>query len=207
MAEAWPWLVIAGLGALHGLNPGMGWLFAVALGLNRRDERIVLAAPIPIALGHALSVSIAVALFVWAGSSIDPRPVRIAAGLIVIAWAVYHWRFGHRHRVRFGMTTGLLGLAAWSFLMASAHGAGLMLWPALMPLCLPADPAAAEAGPLTNAALGVGLHTLTMVAVTAGMAFAVYRWVGVAILKSAWINIDLIWTLMLAAVGIWLLAG
>jgi hypothetical protein len=82
-----------------------------------------------------------------------------------------------------------------------------MLWPALMPLCLPADPAAAEAGPLTNAALGVGLHTLTMVAVTAGMAFAVYRWVGVAILKSAWINIDLIWTLMLAAVGIWLLAG
>ena len=207
MAEAWPWLVIAGLGALHGLNPGMGWLFAVALGLNRRDERIVLAAPIPIALGHALSVAIAVALFVWAGRSIDPQPVRIAAGLIVIAWALYHWRFGHRHRVRFGMTTGLLGLAVWSFLMASAHGAGLMLWPALMPLCFSPDAASNSTDPLATAALGVGLHTLTMVAVTAGVAFAVYRWVGVAILKSAWINIDLIWTLMLAGVGIWLLLG
>ena len=207
MADAWPWLVIAGLGALHGLNPGMGWLFAVALGLNRRDERIVLAAPIPIALGHALSVAIAVALFVWAGHSIDPRPVRIAAGLIVIAWALYHWRFGHRHRVRFGMTTGLLGLAVWSFLMASAHGAGLMLWPALMPLCFSPDAASTSTDPLATAALGVGLHTLTMVAVTAGVAFAVYRWVGVFILKSAWINIDLIWTLMLAAVGVWLVVG
>jgi hypothetical protein len=207
MADAWPWLVVAGLGALHGLNPGMGWLFAVALGLHRRDPRIVLAAPIPIALGHALSVALAVALFVWAGRSLDPRPVRIAAGLVVIAWALYHWRYGHRHRVRFGMTTGLLGLAAWSFLMASAHGAGLMLWPALMPLCLPADAAAGDAGPLANAALAVGLHTLAMVAVTTVVAFAVYRWIGLAILRQAWINIDLLWAVILCAAGIWLLVG
>jgi hypothetical protein len=207
MAEAWPWLVLAGLGALHGLNPGMGWLFAVALGLNRHDPRIVLAAPIPIALGHALSVAIAVTIFVWAGRSVDPQPVRIAAGLVVLAWALYHWRYGHRHRVRFGMTTGLLGLAVWSFLMASAHGAGLMLWPALMPLCLPAGTAAEGSSPLVNAALGVGLHTLAMVLVTTAVAFAVYRWAGVAILKSAWINIDFLWTLLLAAVGIWLLVG
>jgi len=207
MADAWPWLVVAGLGALHGLNPGMGWLFAVALGLNRRDQRIVLAAPVPIALGHALSVALAVALFVWAGRSIDPQPVRIAAGLVVIAWALYHWRYGHRHRVRFGMTTGLLGLAVWSFLMASAHGAGLMLWPALMPLCLPADAAAGDTGPLANAALAVGLHTLAMVVVTTAVAFAVYRWVGLRLLRQAWINVDLLWAVLLCAAGAWLLVG
>jgi len=136
VTEAWPWLALAGLGAFHGLNPGMGWLFAVALGLNRHDRRVVWLSMGPIALGHALSVAAVAAAFVAAGLLIDAGAVRIASGLILIGWAFYHWAYGHRHRVRFGMQAGLIGLGVWSFLMATAHGAGLMLWPALMPLCI-----------------------------------------------------------------------
>ena len=135
--EFWPWLAVAGLGAFHGLNPGMGWLFAVALGLHRQDRRIVWLALVPIALGHAVSVAAVALVFLWVGWSVDGWAFRVGAGLVLIGWALYHWRFSHRHRVRFGMQVGLAGLFVWSFLMAAAHGAGLMLWPALMPLCLP----------------------------------------------------------------------
>ncbi|HKU95358.1 MAG TPA: hypothetical protein VJR58_08785 [Vineibacter sp.] len=206
MTDAWPWLTLAGLGAFHGLNPAMGWLFAVALGLHRRDRRVVWLSLLPIAFGHALSVAIIAALFVWAGVMIPPRAVQITAGLALIAWALYHWRFGSRHRVRVGMRTGMAGLALWSFLMATAHGAGLMLWPVLMPLCFPGGaPASGSAGPFVTALMGVGVHTLAMLSVTAAIAVAVYEWVGLAVLRSAWINVDLIWTIALAAAGVWLL--
>ncbi len=200
MTEAAPWLALAGLGAFHGLNPGMGWLFAVALGLHRRDRRIVWLAPIPIALGHALSVALIAVALVWAGLVVDARPLRIVAGVALIGWALYHWRYGHRHRVRFGMQVGLAGLGAWSFLMATAHGAGLMLWPVLMPLCL-SDSSAATGGPLPTAAIGVAVHSASMLVVTAAMAVAVYEWVGVEFLRRGWINVDAIWTLALIAAG------
>ena len=207
MTDPWPWLTLAGLGAFHGLNPAMGWLFAVALGLHRRDHRIVWLSLLPIALGHALSVAIVAALFVWAGVMIAPRAVQIAAGAALIGWALYHWRFGSRHRVRVGMRTGMAGLALWSFLMATAHGAGLMLWPVLMPLCFPGGvPASGSEGPFVTALIGVGVHTLAMLSVTTAIAVAVYEWVGLAILRSAWINVDLIWTAALVIAGAWLLA-
>jgi hypothetical protein len=109
--------------------------------------------------------------------------------------------------VRFGLQTGLLGLAAWSFLMATAHGAGLMLWPALMPLCAGAASEPDGAGAMTTALLGVGVHTLAMLIVTAAIALAVYHWLGVEILRRAWINLDLVWTLALLAAGAWLILG
>jgi hypothetical protein len=115
----------------------MGWLFAVALGLHRQDRRIVWLALVPIALGHAVSVAAVALVFLWLGWFVDGWSFRAGTGLVLIGWALYHWRFSHRHRVRFGMQVGLAGLFMWSFLMAAAHGAGLMLWPALMPLCLP----------------------------------------------------------------------
>ena len=202
MTDTWPSLYLAGLGAFHGLNPAMGWLFAVALGLHRQSRAIVYASLLPIAAGHAVSIAAVAGLLVAAGILVPHNLVRVAAGLLLIGWAVYHWRFGHRHRVRFGMQTGLWGLAAWSFLMASAHGAGLMLWPALMPLCIPSGASAADFGGPTAAAMaGIGLHTLGMVAATALAATLVYEWAGVAILRRAWVNVDLIWTLALAATG------
>jgi hypothetical protein len=201
--EVWPWLALAGLGAFHGLNPGMGWLFAVALGLNRHDRRVVWLSMGPIALGHALSVAAVAAAFVAAGLLIDARAVRIASGLILIGWAIYHWAYGHRHRVRFGMQAGLIGLGVWSFLMATAHGAGLMLWPALMPLCAGATPDQAVA----TALAGIAVHTLAMLTVTAAIAILVYEWIGLEVLRHAWINVDVIWIAALIGAGGWLLVG
>ena len=127
MTDTWPLLVLAGLGAFHGLNPAMGWLFAVALGLHRQSRKVVFVSLVPIAFGHAISIAVAAGLLVAGGYLVPGNVVRIGAGLLLLGWAAYHWRFGHRHRVRFGMQTGLLGLGIWSFLMATAHGAGLML--------------------------------------------------------------------------------
>ena len=118
--EFWPWLALAGLGAFHGLNPAMGWLFAVALGLHRQDRASSGSRSLPIALGHAVSVAAVAFVFLWVGWLVDGGAVRIGAGLLLIGWALYHWRFGHRHRVRFGMQVGLAGLFVWSFLMATA---------------------------------------------------------------------------------------
>jgi len=205
VADVWPWFAFAGLGAFHGLNPGMGWLFAVALGMHRHDGRIVRLAVVPIAFGHALSVALVAAAFLWAGLLIDARILRIACGAILIGWALYHWRYGHRHRVRFGMQTGLIGLGVWSFLIATAHGAGLMLWPALMPLCIGAGAEPGTTGPVATALLGIGVHTAAMLIVTAAMAIAVYEWVGLELLRRAWINVDLVWTWALVAAGGWLL--
>jgi hypothetical protein len=206
VTETWPWLALAGLGAFHGLNPGMGWLFAVALGLHRQDRRIVWLSLVPIALGHALSIGLVALAFLWAGLIVDGRVLRLIAGLVLIGWALYHWRWGHRHRVRFGMQVGLVGLGAWSFLMATAHGAGLMLWPVLMPLCFGGAAGSGWASaPMVTALLGVGVHTLAMLTVTAMVAGAVYEWVGLEVLRSGWINLDLVWTLALAAAGLVLL--
>jgi hypothetical protein len=202
MTETWPWLMIVGLGAFHGLNPAMGWLFAVALGLHRGTRRVVWLSLLPIGVGHALSIAAVALFFILAGAMVDGPSVRIAAGSALIAWAFYHWRFGSRHRVRVGLQTGLIGLGVWSFLMATAHGAGLMLWPALMPLCVPPQGRTSGTGnALLFAALGVGLHTLVIVAVAAAIALAVYEWIGVEILRRAWINLDAVWTLALVTAG------
>jgi uncharacterized membrane protein len=203
MSNSWAWLTIAGLGAFHGLNPAMGWLFAVALGLHRKNRAIVYQALPSIALGHALSVAIIVSAVIMAGFMVSERAVLIASGLLLIGWAIYHTVYGHRHRVRVGMKTGLAGLTIWSFLMATAHGAGLMLLPVLIPLCLSSSalrditPQASFATMLT----AVGVHTAAMLMVTGAIAILVYEWIGVAILRSAWINLDLIWALALVATG------
>ena len=207
MSDPWPWIVVAGLGAFHGLNPAMGWLFAVALGLHRNERRVVWLSLLPIAAGHALSIALVAVAVVSAGMLIDGRTLGIVAGLTLIAWALYHWRYGAHHRVRVGLQTGLLGLSLWSFLMATAHGAGLMLWPALMPLCFSAGAAASASGSIGPALAGVGLHTLAMLAVTGAIAIVVFEWVGVAIVRRTWINLDLIWTLTLVAAGFWLVLG
>jgi hypothetical protein len=206
-SEFWPWLALAGLGAFHGLNPAMGWLFAVALGLHRHNRRLVWLSPLPIAAGHALSIAMVAGAFLWAGLVIDLRAVRIGAGLFLIGWALYHWRYGHRHRVRVGMQAGLAALALWSFLMATTHGAGLMLWPVLMPLCFPAGSAPSSAGPFLTALFAVGVHTLAMLTVTTAIAVGVYEWVGLEILRRAWFNVDLIWTAALVVAGGLLLLG
>src|SRR6202171_5023369 len=182
--EFWPWLALPGLGAFHGLNPAMGWLFAVALGLHRHNRRLVWLSPLPIAFGHALSIAVVAGAFLLSGFMIDLHAIRIGAGLILIGWALYHWRYGHRHRVRVGMQAGFAALAVWSFLMATTHGAGLMLWPVLMPLCFPAASEPSFTSPFLTALLGVAIHTLAMLIVSTAVAVAVYEWGGVEILRQ-----------------------
>jgi hypothetical protein len=201
-------MALAGLGAFHGLNPAMGWLFAVALGLHRQSAWSVVWALPSIAAGHALSIGLVAITVVVAGILIETRPLQAISGACLIGWAGYHALYGHRHRVRVGMQTGLAGLALWSFLMATAHGAGLMVLPALMPLCV----AASSTHAITVNATGwitlgaVTTHTGAMLAVTGLIAAVVYRWIGLAILRSAWVNLDLIWTAALVATGALLLA-
>jgi hypothetical protein len=200
--ESWPWLALAGLGLFHGINPAMGWLFAVALGLHRQSERVVWLALIPIAIGHATAIALTVALFAALNSIIDLRPLAIASGLVLIGWALWHGVRGHRQRVRIGMRTGFLGLAAWSFLMASAHGAGLMIIPVLLPLLAAHGHShGMTTGSLPIAAAAVAVHSAAMLLATGIVALTVYRWIGLAVLKRAWINFDILWTGMLTLAG------
>ncbi len=203
MILAWPWIMLAGLGAFHGLNPAMGWLFAVALGLHRDSRATVATAIVPIAIGHFLSVALVVAAFLATGFVIAPRTLAHLAGGILIVWAVYYAVWGHRHRVRFGMQVSFIGLGAWSFLMATAHGAGLMLIPALMPICFASPEMALH--PASAAVGAVLVHSAAMLLTTALVALVVYEWLGIGILRSTWINLDLVWTLALAASGAFLL--
>jgi hypothetical protein len=204
MASLSPWLVLASLGAFHGLNPAMGWLFAVALGLHRQSRGIVLKSLIPIAIGHTVSIGVVVIAVVTVGLIVDQRVLEIAAGAVLLGWAAYHAAYGHRHRVRVGMKTGMTGLGLWSFLMATAHGAGLMLVPVLIPLCLSTTPASelTAAGSLPIALAAIGIHMAAMLAMTLAVAVSVYEWLGLSFLRRGWINFDLIWIAALAITGI-----
>ena len=199
MTELWPWLAVAGLGMFHGLNPAMGWLFAVALGMYRHSRRTVVLALVPIAIGHAVSIALVVAAVLILSAAIDVSAIRIGAGLILILWAAYHWLYGHRHRVRIGMTAGFAGLLLWSFLMATAHGAGLMLVPALIPLCM--DPRITGQGSVWLAVAAVGVHTLATLLVTGSIAVIVYDWLGLEFLRRSWINFDALWCMALIVTG------
>ena len=209
MTDSWPWLAVAGVGVFHGLNPAMGWLFAVALGLHRGGLAVVLAALAPLALGHAASIALVAGAFVASGHLLDGRSASSAAGLLLIGWGLYLAAFGHRGRVRYGLQAGMAGLFVWSFLMATTHGAGLMLIPALGPLCLPAATAqaAAATSPFAAGLAAVGTHTAAMLIVMGLVATAVYRWIGLAILRTAWINLDALWVAALLGSGALLLLG
>jgi hypothetical protein len=197
---AWPWLAFVGLGVFHGLNPAMGWLFAVALGLHRHSRAAVLLALPPMAVGHALSIWLVAASVMALGVVVDAAVVRLIGGGLLVLWAGYHWLYGHRHRVRVGLTVGAAGLALWSFLMATAHGAGLMLVPALVHQCASMPAIGSET--FLVSLVAVAVHTLTTLAVTGLVALIVHEWLGLAFLRRSWINFDLLWTGGLVTTGL-----
>jgi hypothetical protein len=212
------------MGSFHGLNPAMGWLFAVALGLQQRRLGAVVAALGPIAIGHALSIAGVVAV-AWAlGTFLPEEVLMVAGGLTMLAFAGWKVATRFRHPAWVGMRVGPKELVAWSFLMATAHGAGLMLLPPLLALRSNSVPEAAASGghhahhiPVTGAdgqsdlvvaVLALGLHTFALFVVTAAIALVVYTRVGVDVLRKAWVNVDLIWIAVLAvAGGVTLMAG
>ena len=218
MTAAWPWIAVALLGAYHGVDPSMGWLFAVALGLQEGRRAKVLAALPPIALGHLISIGLVVALIAGALAS-GAAMIRPLGAAALILFGVFRlWR-PQAHPRWVAMRVNARDLAVWSFLMASAHGAGLMLFPILMDL--PAGSPAMAAMPKhhhmpmpamhgqVSLATGIAfvlLHTGAMVVVMGIVAIAVYEWIGLKILRSAWINLDTVWAGALIAAGVLSLA-
>lgn len=172
MASLWSWLAVAGLGALHGLNPTTGWMFAAAWGLQSRDRSRALRALVPIAVGHGASVAL-VAAAVALGLAMDRVALQAVAGGLLVAVAIVH--LSGRTMKRKRVPTGHAGLALWSFMMSTAHGAGLMLVPTLIPLCIGNAPARqiTTSGSLTLALAAVGVHTAAMLTVTGMIATGV----------------------------------
>lgn len=216
--ENWPWLALILLGAYHGLNPAMGWLFAVGLGLQEGRREAVIKAFWPIALGHTAAVTVVVAAVLAAQVVVPLEVLKYAGAGALIGFGLYKL-IRRKHPRWVGMRVGFRDLTLWSFIMASAHGAGLMLVPVLLELSgtmhemehraheahehwghsvhlFLADPTV-----LADIA-AVGLHTLAMFAVMAAVALVIYEKLGLMILKRTWFNLDLVWAGALIVAGV-----
>lgn len=201
-------LAILGLGVVHGINPGMGWLFAVGLGLQERDRRAVWRALLPLALGHALAIAGAVTVGLALGAVIPVSLLKWGVAAVLLAFGLDRLIRG-RHPRWVGMRVSARDLTLWSLLMASAHGAGLMVLPFVLG---PAGGTAAGAHTHHAAALmpslpleGVAatlLHTLGYLATTALVAAIVYEKLGLRLLGRLWINLDLVWGIALVATAV-----
>jgi hypothetical protein len=205
----WAWVALLFLGAWHGINPGMGWLFAVALGMQEKSSRAVWRSLAPIAAGHALAIGAVVFLAALAGMVLPLAALRFAVAAVLFALGVYRLA-RHRHPRGGGMQVGFGDLIVWSFLMASAHGAGLMLLPILLRISpaahaagshIGAHPHPAVMGGTTTNLLAVTVHTAGYLAVTGATAWLVYEKLGLGLLRRAWLNMDLIWSFALVVTG------
>jgi hypothetical protein len=201
-AGAWGWPALLLLGAYHGLNPGMGWLFAVALGMQERRRAAVAWSLIPITLGHALAIAVAIAAAGVLGIVLSIGHLKLIVAATLVAFGGYRF-IRHRHPKGGGMRVGFRDLTVWSFLMASAHGAGLMVLPVLFGLSAGEHAGhSAAAQSLPSASLAVGIHTAGYLVVTALVAAVIYEKVGLAVLRKAWVNMDLIWAGGLVLTGL-----
>ena len=204
------WIAVILLGAYHGINPGMGWLFAVAHGLQERRRGAVIRALGPIALGHELSIGLVVLILAALASIVDERTLRIGAATTLLAFGVFKLVRPRWHPRWVGMRVTPRELTVWSFLMSTAHGAGLMLIPLVVgfpgaarltsgdndiPILHLSIPALAQDG------LAVVLHTLAMLLVMGFVALLVYDKLGLNVLRRAWLNLDTVWA------GAFVLAG
>jgi hypothetical protein len=198
----WPWLAVIGFGAFHGINPGMGWLFALSLGLQRKSGRAVWLSLLPIAAGHALSVGL-FALLVFAGMrTISTTTLQLLTACLLLGFGAYKLANYYRHPRWVGMKVDLADLFWWSFLMATAHGAGLMVTPAFMGVSQAHGGHTLHMTPGTGLLLAVLAHTLAMLLVMGSVAWIVYTRFSLAILRRNWINFDLIWATALIVVGL-----
>ena len=201
------WNAMLFLGAFHGINPGMGWLFAVALGMQQGSSLGVLRALPPLATGHAAAVGAVVLAAIVAETILPLSTVRTVVALILIGFGLLRL-MRHRHPRWVGMQVGFGDLTLWSFLMASAHGAGLMVLPFLPGAFAEASMRAVHAShhmttaSWWTAALVVSVHSLAYLAVTTVVAWIVHRKLGLALLRKAWWNLDLMWAISLMGTGI-----
>jgi hypothetical protein len=199
---AFPFDSILVLGAVHGVNPAMGWLFAVSLGLQAQSGRAVWRALGPLALGHALAVVAALAVAAALGFVVPIAWLRwIAAGLLLVFGIRHLVRHGHAGSRRGGMNVGARDLTIWSFIVSSAHGAGLMV----LPFVLGAAGSAHSGAHGAHAAIGLSaaaLHTASYLLAAGVIAWVVYRRLGLRLLRTAWINVNAIWAVALIVTAV-----
>lgn len=196
------------LGAYHGINPGMGWLFAVALGMQEQKGSAVARSLVPIAVGHALAIGIVVLAAAFLGMALPLVAIRYSIAALLVGLGIY-CLVGHWHPRWVRMEVGFRDLTVWSFLMASAHGAGLMVLPVLLASSAveAADQMAghhhisAVTSPLA-AMLATVVHTTAYLAVTGILAWIVYRKFGLALLRKTWFNFNLVWGAALVITGL-----
>jgi hypothetical protein len=199
------WLTLAGLGVYHGVNPAMGWLFAVSRGMQERSRRAVLRSLVPIAIGHEASIARVALLVLGLSTTTDPQELRIGAAIALVAFGIFRFVKPRAHFRWTSMRVSDRELGMWSFLMSTAHGAGLMIAPVILGLQASSnshdDMAMLSGGPINVAAVGIAVHVLAMVAVMGAIAYVVYERVGLQILRRAWLNTDQVWA------GAFVLAG
>jgi hypothetical protein len=203
----WPWVTLFLLGAFHGINPGMGWLFAVALGMQERSRRAVWRALLPLGLGHALAIAAVILLAVLLGVMVPLPALRVPVALTLMGTGVYRLA-RHCHPRWGGMRVGMAGLTAWSFLMASAHGAGLMVLPVFLDMTARTQAASCHAalantvgGPMEGL-LATLVHGAGYLVVTALAAWIVFEKFGLGFLRNAWFNLDRLWAIALVLTGV-----
>jgi hypothetical protein len=201
------WLMLL-FGAYHGINPGMGWLFAVALGMQEQKGSAVARSLIPIAVGHAAAIGSVVLTSLLLGMTLPLMVIRYLVAALLVGMGIY-CLVRHRHPRWVRMQVGFRDLTVWSFLMASAHGAGLMVVPVLLRSnTIEAHSRIAGYNHISHTVtplagmLATGVHTIAYLAVTGLLAWVVYRKLGLALLRKAWLNFDLIWAAALVATGL-----
>lgn len=216
MTEAFAWPAILVLGLWHGINPGMGWLFAVALGMQEGNGRAVWRALPPLALGHGLAVAGTILLAAAVGLVLPPSWLRWSVAGALAAFGI--WKLVSRRHPRYGgMRVNGRELTVWSALMASAHGAGLMVVPFVagrQGARGGQDPQAAVhghadhlaamvSGPGAEAALlATLLHTAAYLLVVGLVAVVVYEKLGLRMLRQLWVNLDVLWAVALIATAV-----
>jgi len=210
------WLTLAGLGAYHGLNPAMGWLFAVSRGMQEGSRRAVLRSLLPIAIGHELSIALVALLVVGLSVVADSSTIRIGAAGALIAFGIFRFARPHAHFRWTSMRVSDRELTLWSFLMSTAHGAGLMVAPVLIGLDHGGDEHARShdvadmsllGGSLGTGAVGIVLHVAAMFVVMGVVAVVVYDRLGLRVLRTAWVNTDAVWASAFILAGVITLAS
>ena len=194
------WLTLAGLGAFHGLNPGMGWLFAVALGMQEGKRSAVWRALIPLTLGHGLAITAAIAVAMIAGTVLSPAMLRWPVAILLAGLGIMQL-YRHLHPRWAAMRVGMGGLTLWSFLMASAHGAGLMVLPVFLSMTTPVLGQSCHARGAIAGGTATLVHGAGYLGMTALAAWVVVDRFGLAILRKGWINLDVIWSAALIITG------
>jgi hypothetical protein len=195
------WLTLAALGAYHGLNPAMGWLFAVSQGMQQRQRGAVLRALLPIAIGHELSIVLVAGVVLGAATVVQPHALHVAAAVALLAFGAFRFVRPRAHPRWTTMRVNGRELTLWSFLMSTAHGAGLMVAPLLIGLQETQPPGAHEhmeiavmgEVPLLPAGIGIVLHVAAMLLVMGVVALAVYEKLGLLLLSRVWLNTDQLW--------------